>query len=148
MNNRELAAINIEDLIPHRGKMILIDKIIDLEKEYAVTSSIVSKSWPLLTDDGVQPLILLELAAQSAGICNGWDRIKTQGVDSDKMGWLVGIKRAVFHIDLIPLACEIITRAENFKKYDSLREIRSVLRLHNDIIAEVTLQLFQVEQHD
>ena len=148
MNNKELPAINIEDLIPHRGQMVLIDKIIALEKEYAVTSSIVSKSWPLLIDEGVQPVILLELAAQSAGICNGWDRIKTRGVDSNKMGWLVGIKRAVFHIDLIPLSSEIITRAENSNKYDRLREIQSVLRLNNDIIGEVTLQLFQAEQHD
>jgi predicted hotdog family 3-hydroxylacyl-ACP dehydratase len=143
MNDQELAAINIEDLIPHRGKMILIDKIITIEKEYAVTSSIVGKSWPLVTDAGVKSLILVELAAQCAGVCNGWDRIQTLGMDSNKMGWLVGVKRANFTVGLIPFNSEIISRAENTSKYDALREIQSVLKLNDEIIGEVTLQLFQ-----
>ena len=143
MDEKEAAAINIEDLIPHRGKMILIDRIITIEKDFAVTSSTVHKSWPLVTDAGVSSMVLVELAAQCAGVCNGWDRIQTQGMDSDRMGWLVGVKRASFYIDLIPLHGEIISRADNTNAFESLREIQSVLRLNNEIIGEVTLQLFQ-----
>ena len=143
VNSKELAAINIEDLIPHQGKMILIDRIIDLTREYAITSSIVNNSWPLATDVGVPSLLMVELAAQCAGVCNGWDRIQTLGTESDKMGWLVGVKRAAFMLDLLPFHGEIITRAENAKKYNGLREIQSVLKLNNKVIGQVALQIFQ-----
>ncbi|HFQ81858.1 MAG TPA: hypothetical protein ENK33_10875 [Desulfobacterales bacterium] len=143
MNNIELAEINIEDLIPHRGKMILIDEIVEMTPEYSLTSSTVNEDWPLLSAGGVSALILIEVAAQSAGVCNGWDRIRVKGIESSKMGWLVGIKRAEFSRDFIPLRSKIITRSENSSKYDNLRITSSVSRVDDDIIAEVTLQLFQ-----
>ncbi len=139
----DFAKINIEDLIPHRGKMILIDEIVEITPEYALTSSIVNASWPLLTANGVSSLILVEVAAQSAGVCNGWDRIQEKGIESSKMGWLVGVKRAKFNRDFIPLESEIITRSENSNKYDNLRVTSSVSRIDGDIVGEVTLQLFQ-----
>ncbi|VAW38805.1 hypothetical protein MNBD_DELTA03-963 [hydrothermal vent metagenome] len=143
MNSIELAEINIEDLIPHRGKMILIDEIVEMTPEYSLTSSTVNEDWPLLSAGGVSTLILIEVAAQSAGVCNGWDRIQVKGIESSKMGWLVGIKRAEFSRDFIPLRSKIITRSENSSKYDNLRITSSVSRIDDDIIAEVTLQLFQ-----
>ena len=148
MTEHDFADIKIDDLIPHRGNMILIDHIVEIKKEYAVTAAIVRKSWPLLTAKGVQPLILVELAAQSAGVCNGWDRIQKKGLHSDSMGWLVGVKKAHFNIESIPLHSKIITRSENFNKYDNLRVTTSVSWLGNDVIGEITLQLFQAPQND
>jgi len=139
----DFAKINIEDLIPHRGRMILIDEIVEITPEYSITSSTVNPSWPLLTVSGVSSLILVEVAAQSAGVCNGWDRIQEKGTESSKMGWLVGVKRAEFNRDFIPVASKIITHSENSNKYDNLRITSSVSRLDGDIIGEVTLQLFQ-----
>ncbi|MFW8600662.1 hypothetical protein ACOHYD_04185 [Desulfobacterota bacterium M19] len=137
------AQINIEDLIPHRDKMILVDEIVEITPEYSITSSTVNKDWPLLTAGGVSSLILIEVAAQNAGVCNGWDRIQKKGIESSKMGWLVGVKKAEFNCDFIPLGSKIITRSENSRKYDNLRITSSVSRIDDDIIAEVILQLFQ-----
>jgi len=61
---------------------------------------------------GVHPLILVELAAQTAGVCNGWGRIQTQGRDSSQMGWLVAIKKAEFFIYSLPFGAMITARAE------------------------------------
>ncbi len=73
--------------------MMLLEKVLEVDSEHALTLCRVKKSWPLAGADGVHPLILVELAAQTAGVCNGWDRVQTKGLDSDKMGWLVGIKK-------------------------------------------------------
>nr|MBF0223692.1 hypothetical protein [Desulfobulbaceae bacterium] len=148
MAEHDFTEIKIEDLIPHRGHMVLIDHIVEIEKEYAVTAAFVKESWPLLTANGVQPLILVELAAQSAGVCNGWDRITKKGLHSVSMGWLVGVKKAVFNIECIPLHSKIITRSENSNKYDNLRVTSSVSWLGSDIIGEITLQLFQAPQNE
>ncbi len=148
MNGKNLSEIKIEDLIPHRGRMALIDEIVEFEKEYAITSSTVNNSWPLLSARGVNPLIIVEVSAQSAGVCNGWDRVQNQDTESENMGWLVGVKRASFYTDIIPLHSTIFTRSENSNKYDNLRITSSILRIDNEIIGEIILQLLRAPQND
>jgi predicted hotdog family 3-hydroxylacyl-ACP dehydratase len=92
---------------------------------------------------GVPPLILIELAAQTAGVCNGWDRIQTKGIDSERMGWLVGIKKADFSIDHLPFGCDIISRARNTFRFDKLREVACEQHINDRLISRITLQLFQ-----
>ncbi len=139
------ADINIEDLIPHRGRMMLIDEIIDVNEDMAVTRALVTEEWPLFDGKSVNPMVLIELVAQTAGVSNGWDRIKKKGIDSDKKGWLVGIKKADFSIDEIPLHTRIITRCENKFKYDSFREVLGTARISQDIVCEISLQVFQAD---
>ena len=45
---------NIEDLIPHRGRMLLLDDILRLDTEAAVSSTRVKETWPLV--DGIRLL--------------------------------------------------------------------------------------------
>jgi predicted hotdog family 3-hydroxylacyl-ACP dehydratase len=86
--------LSLADLLPHREPMVLVEEVLEVDRTVARTCSTVRTSWPLAEPDGVQPLVLIELAAQTAGVCNGWDRINTKGPDSEKMGYLVGVKRA------------------------------------------------------
>ena len=86
------------------------------------------------------------LAAQTAGVCNGWDRIQTHGQDSDTMGWLVGIKKADFFIDALPLGGIITARAENTYSFENLREVACELHMDTQLIGRATLQLFQANQ--
>ena len=72
-------------------------------------------------------LILVELAAQTAGVFNGWERVRTLGPDSDKSGWLVGVKRADFYIDNLPFGLQITVQAENTMAFDKFREVTSHL---------------------
>ncbi len=143
----DLADITIEDLIPHRGGMMLIDEIIDVNENMAVTKAFVTEKWPLFDGKSVNPMVLIELAAQTAGVSNGWDRIQTKGMDSDKKGWLVGVKKAGFFIDKIPLHTRIITHCENIFKYDSFREVLGTVRIGPDIVCEISLQVFQADQN-
>jgi predicted hotdog family 3-hydroxylacyl-ACP dehydratase len=141
----ETFGLSLEDLLPHRGRMVLIDEVLAVDRVTAVTRCVVKPSWPLAGDDGIGSLILVELAAQTAGVCNGWDRIKSQGLDSDKTGYLVGIKRASFAVKSLALGQDIIVRAENTYSFASLREVDCIARCQDRSIAEITLQLFQVE---
>lgn len=139
-----LFGYDLKDVLPHRGNMLLLDAILEADLSYAVTSSVMTASFPLTDDNGVQPLIMVELAAQTAGVCNGLDRIQEQGLDSDKTGWLVGIKRADFYVDCLPLGKTVLTRSENSHAYDKLREVSSVLHMDGGLVGEITLQLYQL----
>jgi predicted hotdog family 3-hydroxylacyl-ACP dehydratase len=140
----KLSNYTLEDILPHRGSMLLIDTILEVDVTHAVTTSTIKESYPLTGVNGAQPLILVEFAAQTAGVCNGLDRIKEKGADSSKMGWLVGIKRAQLYVDTIPLGTTVITRSENVHNYDKLREVSTVLHMEDTLIGEITLQLYQL----
>ncbi len=137
--------ISIEDLLPHRGRMLLIDEIIEVDDKKAVTGATVTELWPLFDGKVVSSLILIELVAQTAGIVNGWARIKKKGKDSEKEGWLVGIKQSRFFFDAVSLNSRIITCAENQFEYENYREILGIAKIGPDVVGEVTLQLIQTD---
>lgn len=143
MNTIPLSEITLEDLLPHRGNMMLISEVLEVDRQHALTISRVERFWPMADDHGVSSLVLVELAAQTAGVCNGWDRIQTKGLDSEKMGWLVGIKKADFFIDYLPLGGKILSLSENLYNFGNLREISCRQHLDDTLIGSMTLQLFQ-----
>lgn len=140
---KKLTGFSLEELLPHRGNMLLIDDVLEVESEYAVTVSTLDDSFPLQQGNGVDALIMVEIAAQTAGICNGLSRIKEEGRESGNKGWLVGVKRADFHVDSIGLGSKVVTRSENSHVFDILREVSCVVHLDDELIGEVVLQLIQ-----
>ncbi|MDF1593480.1 MAG: hypothetical protein P1P89_18380 [Desulfobacterales bacterium] len=137
--------ITPEALIPHRGRMKLVDGIIEVDDKRAVTSATVTGQWPLFKDKTVHSLVCIELVAQTAGVSNCWNGINKHGKDFVNRGWLVGIKSAVFHLDAIPLDARVITRTENQFEYEGYREILGTVETGSKLIAEVRLQLMQSE---
>ena len=137
--------INIEDLLPHRDRMLLIDEILEIDDKTAVSRSTVTDQWPFFDGKTVDSIILIELVAQTAGINNGWVRLKTHGQDSEKKGWLVGIKQSRFFVDAVSLNDLIITKAENQFEYENYRHIAGFASIGSKIVGEVTLQLIQTE---
>jgi predicted hotdog family 3-hydroxylacyl-ACP dehydratase len=140
-----LGALTLTDVLPHRKGMLLVDEVIEVDSQHAVIQARVDPAWPLQRPGGVAPLILVEIAAQAAGVCNGWDRIRTQGIDSDQMGWLVAVKKAEFFTDLLPHGAIITARAENTYNFANLREISCELDLDDQPAGRAVLQLFQLQ---
>jgi predicted hotdog family 3-hydroxylacyl-ACP dehydratase len=135
---------NIEDLIPHRERLKLIDSIISVDHEHAVTRATAKESWPLLSGDAVSTIVLIELAAQTAGVCIGWnEKMKTSGPQGEAKGWLVGIKNANFYIDKIPLGTCLTIRSDNHLIVDNYKEIAASITIGDKLIAEINLQILQ-----
>lgn len=137
------AGYGLEELLPHRPPMLLVGAIVEVDDAHAVTRSSVDPAWPMADGDGVPALIAVELAAQTAGVCNGWGRLQTQGPASDPTGWLVAVKRAVFHTAHLPFGLEVIVRADNTLAFDKFREVSSRVDGAGRLLAEIVLQLYQ-----
>jgi predicted hotdog family 3-hydroxylacyl-ACP dehydratase len=134
----------IENLIPHRGRMKLIDAIITVDQKHAVTRATVKANWPLLSGDAVSTIVLIELAAQTAGVCIGWnEKMKTGGPQGEARGWLVGIKNAHFYVDKIPLDTCITTRSENHIVVENYMEIAATASIGGKLVGEINLQILQ-----
>jgi predicted hotdog family 3-hydroxylacyl-ACP dehydratase len=138
-------AMVVEDFLPHRGRMKLVDEIIAVDEERAVTLSKVTEQWPFFDGKSVNSLVLIELVAQTAGVCNCWNGIRTQGDKFVKKGWLVGIKHSRFFVDAIPLDTRIITSVENQFKLENFREIAGTATIDSKPACEITLQLVQAD---
>ena len=136
----------IQDLLPHRGRMLLIEEILEVNHKMAVTAATVTERWPFFDGNSVDSLVLIEVVAQTAGINNGWVRIQKHGLDSEKKGWLVGIKLSRFFVDKLALNDRIITRAENQFEYEGYRHILGTASIGSETVAEVALQVIQTER--
>ncbi len=137
--------LSIEELLPHRGRMKLVDEIIELNDDFAVTGATATHKWPLFDGRAISPLVLIELVAQTAGIKNGMDRIRIQGADVDKRGWLVGIKQARFMVaEIFPGDC-VITRAWNAYQLETYFNIEGEAVIGSRLVARVSLQAVQAD---
>lgn len=139
---------NIKDLLPHREPMLLVTDVICVDDHKAVTRGVVKKSWPLCDSGRVDPLVLIELVAQTAGIHNGWMREKQEGPAVDKKGWIVGIKHADLPTTGIALGTRLITCSKNRFKFEGFREVHGTVEIEGTVIAEITLQLLRSESSE
>lgn len=141
-----LSSINIEELIPHRSRMKLIDEVIEVDGEMAVTESVVRGDWPLCQEDSVNTFILIELVAQTAGVYIGWKEsvINGKNIEGSK-GWLVGIKEGLFYSDKIPLGSRIRVRSKKVFNFQNYHEILGVAEMGPQVIGEIKLQVIHSE---
>lgn len=132
----------IERLIPHRGRMKLVDEVISADEESATTTAVVTPHWPLVCDGFAGPLVMIELVAQTSAAALRWKEQQAPG-SSDEKGWLVGIKKAEFMIDRIPVDTRILTRSNINFTVENLTEATGVLTIGKDVVGEVTLQVLR-----
>lgn len=132
---------NIEDMIPHRDRMKLIDKIINIDENEAVTSTIIKENWPLVNENYANPIIIIELIAQTAGILEGYIKLKQE--DIGVSGWLAGIKEANFLIDKIPLNKELTISASKSYQMENLGIVKGDVKLGEKTIGNAVLQAIQ-----
>ncbi len=137
--------VSIEELIPHRNRMKLIDKIIEADDEKAITEATVTGKWPLFEENYVNSIIIIELVAQTASVCIGYKELKKTNEKLGGRGWLVGIKNASFNLDKIPLNTKIITCSKHHFNFENYTQILGTATIGSDLIGEVNLQVLRSE---
>ncbi|PID73912.1 MAG: hypothetical protein CSB33_01335 [Desulfobacterales bacterium] len=130
----------LEDLIPHRDHMKLVGEILSADDKSAVTVSVVRQDWPLVSETGADPLVMIETAAQTAAVAIGWKDARETRAGG---GWLVGVKSAEFSVDRVPVGSRIITRAVVAFSLDQYTEIEAECRCGGAPAAAIRLQVMQ-----
>lgn len=135
--------LNIESLIPHREGMKLVDKIVKVDEQQALTESTVTNKWPLFENNSVKSLVLIELVAQTSAICIGWKEITERQENADGKGWLVGIKSAFFFTGDIPVNTKIMTRTSINFTMENYTEIQGESKSGNVVLGKIILQVLK-----
>jgi len=132
-----LIDVNIDNLIPHRRPLRLIDEILGVDEDSAVSAAVTTQQWPMLADGAVNPIVLIELVAQTAAAMGG---LKGKKGAAGNRGLIVGIKSADFFIHGIPLRSRVITRSTTRLLIENFKEITGVVQIDDTVVAEITLQ--------
>ncbi len=134
--------VPIEDLVPHRGRMRLVDVFegFDYVRD-GITRSVVRETWPLCDGKHVNPHVMIELVAQATAAMAGWD-------DSEKQkrvgfGYIVGIKNAWLAADPIPVGARLTMKTRNLLTQDNYGVFSGTV-VHDDRdCAEIVLQVLR-----
>lgn len=85
------ALLPIENYVPHRGTMLLLDKLLHADAETAVAEVTVPRDGLFLQDEGMPAWVGLEYMAQTVAAWAGWQAIQSgQWV---KLGFLLGTRK-------------------------------------------------------
>jgi predicted hotdog family 3-hydroxylacyl-ACP dehydratase len=133
----------VEQFIPHRGKMKLVDEIVSICENEVLTRTTATHNWPLLPGGFADPVMLVEVVAQSAGIHNEWLEMQKNTSRKPSGGWLVGIRDMSLSITEIRVGAIIVTRTQNTYTVKDFREITGQSTIDGDLIATVRLQIIQ-----
>jgi len=134
--------MDIETLIPHRDRMKLIDEVLDVNADSAVTSALVTDRWPLCQESFVDPIVMIEIVAQTAAVHISWKRGQDKGMGR---GWLVGIKSADFFLDRIPLHTVLITTVKNLSGAHNYNVLEGTVTAGTDLLGRIQIQVFRLE---
>lgn len=134
--------MDIETLIPHRDRMKLINVVLDVNADTAVTSTLVTDRWPLYHESFVDPIVLIEIVAQTAAVQIRWKR----GIDKDMgRGLLVGIKSADFFLDRIPLHTVLITTVKNMSGAHNYNVLEGTVTAGTDLLGRIQIQVIRFD---
>jgi len=98
--------MDVEQLIPHRLPMRLVETITSVDDSNVVTTAVVRDTWPTLREGHAQTLMLIELIAQTAAVLQGW-RERNSG-KAGSGGLLVGIPEAKPQATTIPVGTPLV----------------------------------------
>jgi len=140
-----LTHLNVEKFLLHRDRMKLIDDIIDIDDQMAVSESIVSSEWPLFDNGYVHPIVIIELVAQTAGINIKWNETDENKSKEGVGGVMVGVKKAVFHIQQIPEHSTLRTCSKKEFSHLNYAEFSGLVTIDEKKVGEVIIQLFRTD---
>ena len=140
-----MTELTIERLVPHRDRMRLIDDIIAVDENEAVTKAVVKKDWPLTADGQANTLVIIELVAQSASVHIGWRELQENQDQACGRGWLVGIKSAHFDMTAIPIQASVITVVRPEYRFENYTGIYGQAKMDSQSVGEVRLQVMRSE---
>ena len=138
--------MDIEDLIPHRDRMKLLDSVVVATDDEAVTSARVTPRWPLYRDASVDPIVLIEVVAQTAAVhvsCR-----KKVGKTVDRRGWMVGIKNADFYSDAISVDTVLTTTVKNLYQIENYNVLEGEVRAGEVLLCRVQIQVMRETVED
>ncbi|MCX9157650.1 hypothetical protein OPU71_16100 [Niveibacterium sp. 24ML] len=132
----------IESLVPHRGRMLLVDRVVSHERD-AVVCELAVRDDPLFCRSGrVGAWLGIEYMAQTVAALIGL-RARESG-EPVKIGLLLGARRYTAHVpDFAPGDCLRVEASQVFQGDNGLAAFDARVLRDGNLVAEATLSAYQ-----
>lgn len=135
--------------IPHKGKMLLIDKIenIDFENKTIITFATINKENIFYETDGIPSYIFTEYVAQSCAAYNFYCKENQENNENQKIGFILNIKSVNCYKDKVKAGETIFIKAKetlrdaNISYYDG-----EVFYSNNDKIIDCSIMVMESDK--
>jgi predicted hotdog family 3-hydroxylacyl-ACP dehydratase len=137
------AYLPIEAYLPHRGRMVLLDRFLEAEAGRALCAVTIRPDAPFCHAGCVPAYVGIEYMAQTVGALIGWQSRRIG--QAIKTGFLVSTRKYASRVDSFPLGATLLVEArENWRDEEGLGVMDcTICHPENEIIAEATLMVFQ-----
>jgi len=134
--------IDIASMIPHREPIKIISEALELQDDSGIAAAVVNERWPLFDGQAVHSLVLIEAIAQTAALVEGYKR-KKRGQSAVK-GWMVGIKSAEFHREILALQTRITVSIRSLYSFDDYAVINGIVTSGNETLLTAAIQVVRL----
>jgi len=133
--------IDLDELIPQRPPMRIIDGITEIDQSGCRTFSTVTNDWPMVVKNSVPGMFLIEAIAQSSAVHTGWTLREQESMGG--RGYLVGIREAELNIDRIPVGTGFYTRIKTIRKRNNFGVYDGIVSCNDIVLGSAVIQAFK-----
>lgn len=137
----ELTDINIQEYLPHREPLLMVDGIIELCKEKVITRFSIQADNIFLFNNQLQESGLIENMAQTCASIVGQSFFDDQSNDTKVIGFITSIKK-VNIFSLPHLGQEIITKAKLVSQYENICNVSCETFCEDELLGTAEINLF------
>ncbi len=118
--------VDVESLVPHRGPSRLLEAVEDALEGRVVCRARIAPTSPFAIEGSAAAFVGLEIAAQAAAAAEALARLNDEGAVQPRVGYLVGVRDAIFHVVELPLdrplrvCVQLASQTGSLKIYDAL----------------------------
>jgi predicted hotdog family 3-hydroxylacyl-ACP dehydratase len=132
----------IEELLPHRGAMRWVDRVVDASDHSVTVECTVRRGMPFVAEAGWPAWVGIELMAQAIGAWAGL-RAREAGLPI-RLGFLLGTRHYASEHSFFPVGARLRVKAdEDLRTDDGLAVFNCTLSMDGQVSARARLTVFQ-----
>lgn len=141
MEHKKNFDVNIQNYLPHRNPMLMVDKVLEISQDKAETKFLIKKENILVGENKFSEAGLIENIAQTCSAIVGQNFFEDESSKVKLIGFITNIKKINIH-QLPKVGDEIITKAKLVSQYENICNIACETFLGETLLIEAEINLF------
>jgi predicted hotdog family 3-hydroxylacyl-ACP dehydratase len=135
----------LDELIPHAGPMLLVDRLSAWAEGSATCTLLVRERAPFVDPSGqVESAVTIEYMAQTVAACLGYEALRGGG--SVRVGMIIACKRFVAHGETLHVGDALVIDVKRVRGNELLSHFDCSVRRGTELFSEATLTLYHAEK--
>lgn len=131
----------LSDLVPHSPPSLLLDELIYLDDDRAITRVSITEDSPFIEAGSVPAIVMIEYMAQTIAAFSGAQRSR-QGLPV-QFGFLLGCREMTLDVDDLQLGADLRVSATRVWSSETLGQFECEVSIEGRGVARATLNVFE-----